>query len=165
MRVGPSPRWMRQRLRNCGVRPINNLVDITNYVMLEYGQPMHCFDYQYVNGGRIRCAAPARASASSRWTVPTAPSAPEMLIIADDAGPIGVAGVMGGIQRHLRAHHLGGVRERHVQRPQRAHHRQKLGLRTEASSRYEKGPGPQHLQQGFGPRAGAWCSCWTRVTW
>jgi hypothetical protein len=83
------------RLRASGVRPINNIVDITNYVMLEYGQPMHAFDYRYVKGGKIivRRAAEARSSHAGRQC----PEADDnMLVIADDTRAVGLAGIMGG---------------------------------------------------------------------
>ena len=88
---------MRERLRACGVRPINNIVDITNYVMLEYGQPMHAFDYKYVKGHKIT----VRTAKDGREHHHPGRCGPHtlhrsMLVIADEKGPVAVAGVMGG---------------------------------------------------------------------
>ena len=96
VKIGPSPKWMRQRLRAAGVRPINNIVDITNYVMVEYGQPMHAFDYRYVSGGKIIVR---RAGTDTQLTTldgNVRPLQPDMLVIADETKPVGLAGIMGG---------------------------------------------------------------------
>ncbi len=143
VRVKPSPKWMRQRLRNCGVRPINNLVDITNYVMLEYGQPMHCFDYAYVNGGHIHVRNAHEGEHIVTLDGVDRALSSEMLIIADDAGPIGVAGVMGGEYSGTYESTTRVVFESAMfNGPSVRTTAKKLGLRTEASGRYEKGLDP-----------------------
>ena len=143
VRVKPSPRWLRERLRGCGVRPINNLVDITNYVMLEYGQPMHCFDYQYVNGKHIHVR-----NANEGETIMTLDGverklSPEMLIIADDKCPIAVAGVMGGEYSGTYDNTTTVVFESAMfNGPSVRVTGKKIGLRTESSGRFEKGLDP-----------------------
>ena len=143
LRVKPSPRWMRERLRLCGVRPINNLVDITNYVMLEYGQPMHCFDYKYVNGGHITVRNARAGEEIETLDGVERKLSEEMLIIADDKGPIAVAGVMGGEFSGVYEHTTSVVFESAMfNGPSVRTTAKKLGMRTEASGRYEKGLDP-----------------------
>src|SRR6202011_3003102 len=92
VRVGPSPRWLQRRLRLCGVRPISNVVDVTNYVALEYGQPLHAFDMAKIRGGRIvvRRAQPGEELLCLDGE--TRQLTPEMLVIADAERPIALAG-------------------------------------------------------------------------
>ena len=143
IKVASSPRWLRERLRACGVRPINNIVDITNYVMLEYGQPMHCFDYKYVNGGHItvRNAKPGEEIETLDGANRTLGE--EMLVIADEKGPIAVAGVMGGEFSGVYDDTTTIVFESAMfNGPSVRTTAKKLGMRTEASGRYEKGLDP-----------------------
>lgn len=139
VRVKPSPRWMRERLRASGVRPINNIVDITNYVMLEYGQPMHAFDLRYVDGGKIipRFARPGEQITTLDGVVRQLDES--MLVIADENKPVAVAGVMGGEYSGImddtdtivfESACFNGASVRITAK--------KLGMRTEASGRYEK---------------------------
>ena len=96
VKIGPSPKWLRQRLRANGVRPINNIVDITNYVMLEYGQPMHAFDYRYVSSGKIIVREAEESEVLTTLDGNVRNLKPGMLVIADETRAIGLAGIMGG---------------------------------------------------------------------
>lgn len=143
VRIAPSPLWLVEKLRNSGIRSINNIVDITNYVMMEYGQPMHAFDYSCVKGGEII----VRRAGDSR-TVKTLDGEerelnPEMLVIADAEKPIAVAGVMGGENSEITDKTETVVFESanffgpSIRRTAKA-----VGMRTDASARYEKGLDP-----------------------
>ena len=143
VRVKPSPRWMRERLRLAGVRPINSLVVIPNYVMLEYGQPMHCFDYKYVNGGHIIVRNAKAGEEIETLDGVNRSLSEEMLVIADEKGPIAVAGVMGGEFSGVYDDTATIVFESAMfNGPSVRTTAKKLGMRTEASGRYEKGLDP-----------------------
>ena len=109
VKIGPAPGWMQRRLTYAGMRPINNIVDITNYVMLEWGQPLHAFDYDVLRSApaarrrRSSCARPAPARSLKTLDGEERKLTPEMLVIADDAGPIALAGVMGGAETEVSA--------------------------------------------------------------
>ena len=144
VKIAPSPRWMRERLRASGVRPINNLVDITNYVMLEYGQPMHAFDLRYVKDGKIVVRNAAEGETITTLDGVTRTLSPEMLVIADAEKPIAVAGVMGGEYSGIMEDTNTVVFESAYFEPVQVRRTaKKLGMRTDASARYEKGLAPE----------------------
>lgn len=143
VKIGPSPRWMRERLRASGVRPINNLVDITNYVMLEYGQPMHAFDLRYVQDAKITVRNAKDGEQITTLDGTERNLSPEMLVIADSEKPIAVAGVMGGEYSGIMEDTTTVVFESAYFEPTQVRlTAKKLGMRTDASARYEKGLDP-----------------------
>lgn len=145
VRVKASPRWMRERLRACGVRPINNIVDITNYVMLEYGQPMHAFDLRYINNHSIIVRNARDGETITTLDGVERTLTPEMLVIADADKPVAVAGVMGGEYSGIMDDTNTIVFESACfNGPSTRITSKKLGLRTEASGRYEKELDPQN---------------------
>jgi phenylalanyl-tRNA synthetase beta chain len=140
VKIAPSPKWMRERLRAAGVRPINNIVDITNYVMLEYGQPMHAFDYRYVKGGTIivRRAEEGESLTTLDGTVRTLSSS--ALVIADADRAVGLAGIMGGENSEIVEDTVDVVFESaNFNGPCIRKTALALGMRTEASAKFEKG--------------------------
>ena len=142
VKVEPSPGWLRRRLDLAGIRPINNIVDITNYVMLEYGQPLHAFDITAVKGGVVV----RTATAGEKFTTLDGEErnlTDTTLLIADHEKPIGIAGIMGGENSRItddtkmilfESANFDPVSIRMTAR--------QLGMRTDASSRYEKGLDP-----------------------
>lgn len=140
VKIAPSPLWLRMRLRAAGVRPINNIVDITNYVMIEYGQPMHAFDYACLDGHEIVVREAGDGEIFRTLDSQERALAPDMLVIADKDRPVGIAGVMGGENSEItdatktvvfESACFDGASVRITAK--------KLGMRTESSARFEKG--------------------------
>jgi phenylalanyl-tRNA synthetase beta chain len=144
VKVGPSPEWMQARLRAAGVRPISNIVDVTNYVLLELGQPMHAFDHARLAGGqiRVRTARPGETLRTLDGQMRTL--APDMLVIADAERAVAIAGVMGGADSEVTADTTTIVLESAYFTPLSVRRTSKtLGLKTEASIRFERGTDPR----------------------
>jgi phenylalanyl-tRNA synthetase beta chain len=144
VKVGPSPDWIQRRLRACGVRPINNIVDITNYVLLEYAQPLHAFDLSKLEGAEIRVRRATEGERLLCLDGVDRPLTPDMLVIADERRPVAIAGVIGGDETAvtagtteilLEAATFSGPSVRQTSRA--------LGLRTEASARFERALPPE----------------------
>ena len=144
IKIEPSPAWMRERLHAAGVRPINNIVDITNYVMLEYGQPMHAFDYACLKDQKIVIRRPAAGESIETLDGQMHELDENMVCIADGSRPTAVAGVMGGYDSEItdstnmvvfESANFHGATVRVTAK--------KLGMRTEASGRFEKGLDPR----------------------
>lgn len=143
VKIAPSPKWLRERLRANGIRPINNIVDITNYVMLEYGQPMHAFDYRYVSSGKIIVREAEEGETLTTLDGNIRQLTPGMLIIADETKPIGLAGIMGGENSEIlddtttvvfESANFNGTSIRQTALA--------LGMRTESSGKFEKNLDP-----------------------
>lgn len=143
--VAPSPMWLQNRLRNSGIRPINNVVDVTNYVMLELGQPMHAYDYAHVKGHSLTARRANEGEVLKTLDGTDRELTTDMLVIADEQRAVGVAGVMGGYDSEvtnattdvlLEAAVFNGAS---IRRTARA-----LGMRSEASGRFERGVNPEY---------------------
>ena len=143
VKIGPSPKWMRERISAMGMRPINNLVDITNYVMMEYGQPMHAFDFSCVSGGHIIVRTAREGETLETLDGTKRALKPSMLCICDEEKPICVAGVMGGANSEIvgdtamvlfESANFNGTS---IRRTAAA-----LNMRTDSSARFEKGLDP-----------------------
>jgi phenylalanyl-tRNA synthetase beta chain len=142
--IGPSPEWMQSRLRAGGVRPTSNIVDITNYVLLELGQPMHAFDHARIGGGQIRVRTAKRGETLLTLDGKQRELSPEMLVIADAERAVAIAGVMGGGDSEVTGETKTIVFESAHFNPLSVRRTSKaLGLKTEASMRFERGTDPR----------------------
>ena len=140
VKIAPSPEWMRERIRNAGMRPINNIVDITNYVMLEYGQPMHAFDFSCVKGGEIHIRRARAGETITTLDGGERKLTESMLCICDVEKPVAVAGVMGGANSEIVGDTAMVLFESaNFSGPSIRRTATALGMRTDSSSRFEKG--------------------------
>ncbi len=142
--VGPSPAWLQARLQAAGVRPISNIVDITNYVLLEMGQPMHAFDFTKLTNAQIRVRTAKAGEKLKTLDGQTRELTPDMLVIADAERPVAIAGVMGGADSEVSDGTSVIVFESAYFNPLSVRRTsRKLGLKTEASMRFERGSDPR----------------------
>lgn len=140
VKIGPSPKWMRERLEACGIRSINNMVDITNYVLLEYGQPMHAFDLRHLEGGKIIVRRANDGEIIKTLDEQDRKLTSDDLVICDAVKPVAIAGVMGGFNSEIKPDTTEVAFESATFDAASVRlTAQRVGLRTEASSRYEKG--------------------------
>jgi phenylalanyl-tRNA synthetase beta chain len=149
IRVGPSPGWLQARLRGAGARPINNVVDATNYVMLELGHPLHAFDLGRMAGQAVvvRRARPGEKAFTTLDSVERALST-DMLMICDAAKPVGVAGVMGGLHSEVQEGTTDVLLECALFSPKSIRATRKaLGMSTDASYRFERGVDPDGMRR------------------
>ena len=145
VKIAPSPLWLRMRLRASGVRPINNIVDITNYVMLEYGQPMHAFDYACLDGSKIKVRRAGDKEIFKTLDDTDRALEESMLVIADGKKPVALAGVMGGLNSEITEKTATVVFESATFLGSSVRvTAKKLGMRTESSARFEKGLDPEN---------------------
>ncbi|MEK4799417.1 phenylalanine--tRNA ligase subunit beta [Thermoactinomyces sp. FSL K6-2592] len=146
LEVGPSPQWMQNRLISAGIRPINNIVDITNYVMLETGQPLHAFDFDKIANGQILVRRANDGEKIVTLDDVERECDPEMLLVTDGQEPLAVAGVMGGASSEVTKETKTVLLEAAFFNPLTVRQTSKnLGLRSEASTRFEKGVDPEQI--------------------
>lgn len=150
VKVGPSPEWLTERLRSAGIRPVNNIVDAANYVMIEYGQPLHTYDYDHVAGHSLHCRHAEEGEKLTTLDGEERTLTPADLVIADEKGAVCIAGVMGGLDSEvtestssvlLEAAVFNGASVRRTSR--------RIGLRSEASGRYERGVNPAQTKEAL----------------
>jgi len=140
VKLAESPAWMQRRLLACGQRPINNIVDITNYVMLEYGQPLHAFDYKLIRGRKIIVRRAAEGEVFTTLDGVERVLSSNMLVIADAEGSVALAGIMGGVNSEVADDTTAILLEAANFNPASIHYTgRSLGLASEACARFERG--------------------------
>jgi phenylalanyl-tRNA synthetase beta chain len=147
VKIGPSPEWLRRRLESIGQRPINNVVDVTNFVLWELGQPLHAYDFAKLAGGPGGTIIVRRARAGEKLVTLDGVEReldPEILVIADAERPVGLAGVMGGLESEVTAETRDVLIEgAHFDRRRVRATTRRLGMHTDASHRFERGADPE----------------------
>lgn len=155
LKVAPSPKWLKSRLEKAGIRSINNVVDVTNYVLFEYGHPLHAFDLDFIEGQRIRVGTPETISGKNKEEIVTLDSikrtvTTDDLLIWDAVKPIAIAGVMGGANTEVTEKTVNIIIESAYFKPESVRKTSKrLGLKTEASYRFERGTDIEALKEAL----------------